>query len=75
MTDSQTKKIKKHLESGKRISALDALNKYGCFRLAARIYDLKKEGMNIYKFTIYDPSTYNYADPKLITFYKLAPKL
>jgi len=72
MTDSQTKKIKKHLESGEPISALDALNKYGCFRLAARIYDLKEEGMNIEKYTIYDPSTYNYADPKLVTFYRLA---
>lgn len=72
MTDSQTKKIKKHLESGEPISALDALNKYGCFRLAARIYDLREEGMNIEKYTIYHLSTYNFADPKLVTFYRLA---
>ena len=27
---------------------MDALNKFGCFRLSARIKDLKNEGHNIY---------------------------
>ncbi len=44
---SQTEKIKKHLQSGKHITAIDALNICGCFRLAARINDLRKEGMAI----------------------------
>jgi len=26
---------------------LDALNKFGCFRLGARIWELKKEGIDI----------------------------
>lgn len=38
---TQTDMIRDHLLSGKRITALDALNLYGCFRLAARIGELK----------------------------------
>lgn len=44
---SQKEKIKKHLESGQTITALDALDLFGCFRLASRISDLKQDGMNI----------------------------
>ena len=47
--ESQNKAIKAHLESGKPITALQALNKFGCFRLAARIKDLKDKGMFIDK--------------------------
>lgn len=46
--NSQTEQIRKHLESGKTINPLQALKKYGCFRLGARIWDLKnKQGLNI----------------------------
>ena len=68
MSQSQTKKIRHHLESGKSISALDALIDYGCFRLAARVYDLKQIGLNIETYTDYVSPDNN----KLITFYKLA---
>lgn len=44
---SQLEAIRQHLESGKPITPLDALNLYGCFRLGARIFDLKRQGMNI----------------------------
>lgn len=44
---SQTAKIREHLESGKAITPVQALRLYGCFRLGARIWDLKQEGMNI----------------------------
>ena len=37
---SQNEAIKKHLEAGKTITPLDALDLYGCFRLGARIYNL-----------------------------------
>ena len=49
---SQTMLIRRHLESGKTITSQDALDKYGCFRLAARIYDLSVAGMNIGKYTV-----------------------
>jgi len=39
--------IQKDLMSGKSITPLQALNKYGCFRLAALIHKLRKEGMVI----------------------------
>ena len=32
---------------GNEITPMDALNKFGCFRLGARIADLKKEGYDI----------------------------
>lgn len=44
---TQTEKILAHLERFGSITALDALNLYGCFRLAARIRDLKDEGHSI----------------------------
>ena len=39
---SQEARILNHLSSGKSVTALSALEKWGCFRLAARIYDLRK---------------------------------
>jgi hypothetical protein len=40
---TQAKVILDHLLSGRPLTALDALNEYGCFRLAARIHELRKE--------------------------------
>jgi hypothetical protein len=51
--ESQSKMIKEYLLSGGSISPLDALKMFGCFRLGARIWDLRhKEGMNIKKETL-----------------------
>jgi len=44
---SQNKQIADYLKKGKKLTTLDALNKFGCFRLASRINDLRNEGMNI----------------------------
>ena len=44
---SQNNQIKEHLENGFSITPIEALQKYGVFRLAARISDLKKCGLNI----------------------------
>ena len=52
MTVTQTKEIKAYLKMGYRITAIDALEKFGCFRLAARIKDLKDEGMEIDKVMV-----------------------
>lgn len=38
-----------HLKSGKPITPVEALHHYGCFRLGARIYDLKQRGHHIEK--------------------------
>jgi helix-turn-helix protein len=46
--ESQNKQIRAHLESGKSITALEALNRFGCLRLSGRIYDLShNEGLSI----------------------------
>ena len=66
MTDSQTKKIKKHLEDGKTITAIEALNDYNCLRLPARIYDLKQQGMNIQRENVRRGR-----DNKLVAEYRL----
>ena len=44
---TQTEEIVNALEAGEAITALDALKRWGCFRLAARIGELRQEGYNI----------------------------
>lgn len=46
-TDSQNALIKGWLLNGHSLTTLDALNMFGCFRLSARISNLKDQGMNI----------------------------
>jgi len=45
--ETQNKLIAQHLESGHTITALEALHRFGCFRLSARIWDLKRRGLDI----------------------------
>jgi hypothetical protein len=44
--------IKNHLLTHCSITPLEALDKYGCFRLAARIAELKADGVNIVKVMV-----------------------
>lgn len=46
-TKSQTEEILARLKTGKAVSPLEALERFGCFRLGGRIYDLKKQGHKI----------------------------
>ena len=46
--NSQAGLILNHLESGKEINPLEALSKYGCYRLGAVIFSLKREGYKIH---------------------------
>lgn len=45
---SQNAAILAHLQSGKTITPLEALQEFGCLRLSGRIYDLKQDGHNIH---------------------------
>jgi len=45
--ESQNKMILRHLTQGNSITPIDALNLFGCFRLSARVHDLKADGHNI----------------------------
>jgi len=44
---SQNAQIRQHLESGQTISPILARHLFGCDRLAARIYDLRNQGLEI----------------------------
>ena len=44
---SQAQLIFQHLKRGYAITPLEALNKFGCFRLAAVIHTLRKKGHHI----------------------------
>lgn len=45
---SQSAQILAFLREGNALTPLEALNRFGCFRLGARIWDLKKEGHDIH---------------------------
>ncbi len=45
---SQNEQILTYLSKGKGITPIEALNKFGCFRLAARISDLRSQGHTIW---------------------------
>jgi len=45
---SQTSDILKALRRGRKITALDALTEFGCFRLSARILELREQGFGIH---------------------------
>ena len=61
-TDSQTALIKGWLLNGYSITQLDALNMFGCFRLAARIADIREQGLDIVTdmITVNDKRVANY---------------
>lgn len=54
---TQNEMIRKHLEEGRSLTPIDALNLYGCFRLATRIFELKKSGMDIETEMVENKST------------------
>lgn len=46
-TETHCTRIKKHLEDGKRITSLEALNFFDCMNLKGRIFDLRSEPYNL----------------------------
>ena len=44
---TQCEQILDHLKRGKTITQVDAFNEYGCWRLAARIADLRQAGHDV----------------------------
>ena len=66
--ESQNKRIKEYLQQGKSLTALDALHRFDCFRLSARIQDLEAEGLII---DAKDVSVMSGGRKKTFTRYKL----
>lgn len=44
---TQTQSILEHLEDGHALTPMEALERFGCFRLAARVEELRKRGHRI----------------------------
>ena len=64
---TQNQQIKEYLEAGNKITSLEALNMFGCLRLASRISDLKKQGLDIKTDMVLDPNTRKqYASYRLV---------
>ena len=66
--ESQNKRIKAYLELGNTVTVIKARYMFGCERLAARIYDLKKIGMNIDSSRV---TIISFGIKKIIARYKL----
>ena len=52
----QNRAILNYLESGGSLSPIEALNKFQCFRLAARVSDLRMAGHDIQTKTVKNAS-------------------
>ncbi|MCX8656535.1 helix-turn-helix domain-containing protein [Gilliamella sp. B3022] len=52
-TLSQCDRILQHLQSGKTITPAQAWDLFGCYRLGARIHDLRKQNFQIVTEIIY----------------------
>ena len=69
---TQTAIILDHLSSGKKLTPIDALNEFGCFRLAARIGELREMGHDI-KTTIIRDGDSSFAQYELQPAFQLTP--
>jgi len=63
---TQSDQILLHLESGQTITPIEALELFRCFRLAARIADLKALGHNIRTEMVESPMGRRYARYSLV---------
>lgn len=52
MAKTQNEQILGYLSKGKGLTPIEALNKFSCFRLAARIADLRSQGHTIWTTNI-----------------------
>lgn len=68
--DTQCAQIRVHLESGKSITQAEAIVAWGCYRLGARIFDLRTAGMDIITET--GTGKNRYGKPVKFAVYRLA---
>lgn len=64
-TNTKIAKLKAHFLSGRSLTQLEAIGLYGAFRLAARVHDLKADGMKIVTRMKEDPNGNPYAEYQL----------
>ncbi|MCQ1855983.1 helix-turn-helix domain-containing protein [Neorhizobium galegae] len=59
---TKIERIRQHFLSGRSLTQLEAIGLYGAFRLAARVHDLKAQGMKIDTLMKEDPNGSPYAE-------------
>ena len=76
-SNSHRSLIRRHLLSGKSITVIEALREYVCYRLASRISELKKDGMNIERQMVEKINSVTGQPMRFARYYlsKQAPKL
>jgi hypothetical protein len=65
MKQSQKNQILNQLQHGDKITPLDALTNFGCFRLSSIIFTLRNEGYNIKTNLIRNKNNNSYAQYSL----------
>lgn len=55
-SNSQRAQIQKYMENGHRITQLEALNLFGCMRLATRVFEMRERGIDVRTDMITVPS-------------------
>ena len=65
---SQKEQIHDHLKKRGKITSLEALVLFGCFRLSARIWDLRREGVPIPPHVMIDVNGKKVAEFHLMNF-------
>jgi hypothetical protein len=48
MSETQNQMVLNYLKTGKVLTPIEALDLFGCFRLSARVYELKDKGWPIH---------------------------
>mgnify|MGYP003634471506 CR=1 FL=1 len=66
MSKTQNQQILNYLKNGNSITSLEALQKFNCFRLSARIFNLREYGFNIITNYITDDNK-TYAEYRFIS--------
>jgi hypothetical protein len=66
MSNTQNQLILNYLKKGNSITSLEALQKFNCFRLSARIFNLREDGFNIITNYITDNNK-TYAEYRFIS--------
>ena len=64
---SQKQTVLRHMRNGKHITPLEAVGLYGIFRLAARIFELRQDGIEIDTKVVTSPTGLPYARYTLIS--------
>lgn len=69
---TQAEKILRHMEEHGSITPADALREYGCMRLASRICDIKRAGVDVTREI--ETSLNRYGEPVRYARYRLGAR-